>query len=150
MGHFIWGPDQNHFGSSLPHGLNALQFQKPSHQPRNCVGTMALDTKTADLATKAKVTAKVLERFVTNDILTCEDVGLFAAEEKQVDKNIIETMLCDGVDELKSAGKKVAVKKCWTYCRAVYDADRAPKVTDPTMALDDSIPDDHDVDVAAK
>ena len=92
---------------------------------------MALDAKTAELATKAKVSAGVLEWFVKNDILTCEDVGLLAAEEKQVDKNIIETMLGDGVDELKSAGKKVAVKICWTYCRAVYDADRAPR--SPTL-----------------
>ena len=43
--------------------------------------------------------------------LTCEDVGLLAAKEEQVDKNFIETMLGDGVDDMKSAGKKVAVKR---------------------------------------
>lgn len=59
-------------------------------------------------------------------------------------------MVGDGVDELKSAGKKVAVKKFWTWCRAVYDADRAPKVASAAVALDDSIPDENDVDVAAK
>ena len=81
MGHFIWGPDQNHFGSSLPHGLNALQFRKPSHQPRNCVGTMALDAKTAELATKAKVPSKVIEWLVNNDVLTCEGVAKVRGNE---------------------------------------------------------------------
>ena len=58
---------------------------------------MALDAKTAELAAKAKVSAGVLEWFVKNDLLTCEDVGFLAAEEKQIDDNIIATILGDGV-----------------------------------------------------
>ena len=110
---------------------------------------MALDSKTAELAAKAKLHEKAVDWLITNDILTCEDVALPAAKEEQVDKSFIDTMLGEGVDEMKGAGKKIAAKKCWTYCRAVYDADRAPKVIDPAASIDDSIPDEHDVDVAA-
>ena len=34
-------------------------------------------------------------------IETCDDVALLAADESQTDKNIIDAMIGDGVDELK-------------------------------------------------
>ena len=70
-----------------------------------------MDSKTAELAAKAKLHEKVVEWLITNDILTCEDVALLAAKKEQVDKNFIDTMLGEGVDETKGAGKQIAVKK---------------------------------------
>ena len=75
-------------------------------------------------------------------------MALLAANEEQVDKNFIDTMVGEGVQEMKGAGKKVAAKKFWTYCRAIYGADRSPKVIDTAATTDDSIPDEHDKDVA--
>ena len=59
-------------------------------------------------------------------------------------------MVAQGDDDVKSSGKKVAVRKFWTYCRAVFDAAKTPTVADPSLPVDDTIPDQHDLDTAAK
>ena len=59
---------------------------------------MALDTKTAELAAKAKLNEEAIKWRIKEDILTCEDVVLLAANEEQVDKNFIDTMVGDGVE----------------------------------------------------
>ena len=109
---------------------------------------MAFDSKTQSLADKAKIPQKCIEWFLSNDCTDCEGVALLAAEEKLVDIRIIDVMEGAGVDEVKSAGKKVAVRKFWTYCRAVHDAAVAPKPFDPHAPVDDTVPDEHDIDLA--
>ena len=56
-----------------------------------------MDTKAADLAAKAKLNEKAIEWLIKEDILTCEDVALLAANEEQADKNFIDTMVGAGV-----------------------------------------------------
>ena len=91
---------------------------------------MAFDTKTAALATRPR-SRRSASSGSSQRLHHCEGVGLLAAEEKLVDPNIIEVMEGEGVEEVKIRGKKVAVRKFWTYCRTVYDADVAPKAVDP-------------------
>ena len=78
-----------------------------------------MNDKVLVLATKAKMHGEALKWFTDDDIETCEDVALLVADESQTDKNIIEAMIGDGIDELKAAGDKIAVTKFWTWCRAV-------------------------------
>ena len=68
---------------------------------------MAFDATTADLAAKAKLPSTAGVWFIANDCFTCEDVGLLASEEKLVDPNIIDLMIAQGDDAMKSSGKKV-------------------------------------------
>ena len=111
---------------------------------------MAFDSATADLATKAKFPSTAADWFIANDCFTCEDIGLLASDEKLVDVNIIDLMVAKGDEAMKSAGKKVAVRKFWTYCRTVFDEARKPKVPDPNVPVDDTLPTQEDLDTAAK
>ena len=70
MGHFIWGPTQTILARAFPTVLTPCSFKNLPTNPETAFGAMALDTNAAELATKAKVPAKVLEWLVTNDILT--------------------------------------------------------------------------------
>ena len=53
---------------------------------------MALDSKTAELAAKAKLDEKAVEWLIRNDILTCEDVAFLAAKEDQVETSLLKVL----------------------------------------------------------
>ena len=108
----------------------------------------AFDTQTAALALKAKLPEKMIAWFLAMDCDTCEGVGLLAAEEKLIDPNILAVMEANGIEEAKNTGKKVAVRKFWTYCRTAYNDSVKPKPVDPHAPIDDSTPTEHDLSIA--
>ena len=92
-----------------------------------------LDPQSAALAQKAKMPTDIIKWFVDMDLCTCEEVALLAAKEELVDKNIIEPIGSANVASAKLPKGKVAIGKFWTYCRAVYEAEKAkPALSETT------------------
>ena len=77
-------------------------------------------------ATEFKVIDAAVKWMVKNRILACEDFAIVAAEEALTDKNIIEPMIGDGIEDMKGPGKRVAIKN-WVWHREVYDAEKKAK-----------------------
>ena len=65
-----------------------------------------------------KVVATAQNWFVTNSILHYSDVAIMASREDEVNTNIIDVMIADGVNEMKTPGPKTWVKKYWVAMRA--------------------------------
>ena len=110
---------------------------------------MALVDETLELADKMKVVAAAQAWFVKSDILHYSDVAVMAAKEGDVNAEIIDVMIAEGVNEMKAAGAKVNVKKFWVACRDQYEMDRRPE-RDASVVIDAPIPVPEDTDIVAK
>ncbi len=79
-----------------------------------------------------------------NQIRTCEDFGVMAAEEKDVTPEIIAVAAADGV-KFERPMDKIAVRKLWIACRRVMQGVGTPKsLTDESV-----IPEDVDLDMGS-
>ena len=95
----------------------------------------ALVEKTLEFAEKTKVAAAAQAWFVKSEITHYSDVAVMAAKEGDVNAEIIDVMIADGVNEMKLAGAKVNVKKFWVACRDQYEMDRRPE-RDASVVID--------------
>ena len=62
-----------------------------------------------------------------------------AAKEENVNAEIIEVMIADGVNDMKAAGARINMKKVWVACRDQYELDRRPE-RDASVVIDAPIP----------
>ena len=110
---------------------------------------MALADKTLEIAERTKVATKAQEWFVKNDILHYSDIAVMAAKEENVNAEIIEVMIADGVNDMKAAGARINMKKFWVACRDQYELDRRPE-RDASVVIDAPIPIPEETDIVAR
>ena len=77
-----------------------------------------------------------------------ESVALMAAEEKAVEKNLVEPANAKSVKSTQTIKGKVAVTKFWIGCRRLYDTDKAPA---PALSAQDApIPVEQETDLKTR
>ena len=89
-----------------------------------------------------KTPAAICNWLKREGITDVDSVALAATTEAQVDANLSEVAKAAGVEEAKTVGGKVAIKKLWIACRELYDSGKATQ-SNPGL-VDKPIPDEQD------